>query len=159
MASFTRLSERPPNVPRKYTAAIAMRIIKRIEIFKCCDVFDSCIKVPFKFNSFPLVEQYLTIVKYLSRIFFCHVSDVANISDYEALRSEIIRLLRQERVRQKLSKYAVAQRSGVSESMLSLVERGLRNPTLELVLRMADGIGADLPAIIRKARASKRRDK
>ena len=35
--------------------------------------------------------------------------------------------------------------------MLSLVERGLRNPTLEIMLRIADGIGADLPALIKKA--------
>jgi hypothetical protein len=35
--------------------------------------------------------------------------------------------------------------------MLSLVERGLRNPTMELTLRIADGIGADLPMVIRKA--------
>ncbi len=36
--------------------------------------------------------------------------------------------------------------------MLSLVERGLRNPSLDLVLRIADGIGADLSGLIRKAR-------
>lgn len=35
--------------------------------------------------------------------------------------------------------------------MLSLVERELRNPTMELMLRIADGIGADLPALIKKA--------
>jgi transcriptional regulator with XRE-family HTH domain len=64
---------------------------------------------------------------------------------------EIVRLLRKERERRKLSKYAVAQRSGVSQSMLSLVERGLRNPTMELMLRIADGIGADFPAIIKAA--------
>ena len=81
---------------------------------------------------------------------------MANISDYEALRVEIIRLLGEERKRRNLSKYAVAQRSGISESMLSLVERGLRNPTMELVLRMADGIGADISAIIKKARRSKK---
>ena len=34
---------------------------------------------------------------------------------------------------------------------MSLVERGLRNPTLELALRIADGIGADFPALIRLA--------
>jgi transcriptional regulator with XRE-family HTH domain len=76
---------------------------------------------------------------------------VVQIKHYEALRGEIIRLLRQERERRKLSNYVVSQRSGVSESMLSLVERGLRNPTMELMLRIADGIGADLPAIIKKA--------
>ena len=74
---------------------------------------------------------------------------------YEAVRTEVIRLLREERLRRKLSNYAVAQNSGVSESMLSLVERGLRNPTLELLLRIADGIGADLPDLIKQAQRGK----
>ena len=73
------------------------------------------------------------------------------IGHYEAIRKEIIQLLREERAHRKLSNYAVSQNSGVSESMLSLVERGLRNPTMELMLRMADGVGADLPALIKKA--------
>ncbi len=76
------------------------------------------------------------------------------IGHYEEIRKEIIRLLQEERARRKLSNYAVAQNSGVSESMLSLVERGLRNPTMELLLRIADGIGADLPALIKKATAT-----
>lgn len=78
-----------------------------------------------------------------------------SIEHYESLRSDIIRLLREERERRKLSKYAVAQRSGVSQSMLSLVERGLRNPTMELLLRIADGIGTDLPHIIKQAQRAK----
>ena len=76
---------------------------------------------------------------------------VRGIRHYEAICDEVVRLLRHERRRRKLSNYAVSQKSGVSESMLSLVERGLRNPTLELTLRIADGIGADLPALIKKA--------
>lgn len=81
------------------------------------------------------------------------------IGHYEAIRKEIIRLLQKERVRRKLSNYAVAQNSGVSESMLSLVERGLRNPTMELVLRIADGIGADLPALIAKSTTTIQRER
>jgi predicted transcriptional regulator len=73
------------------------------------------------------------------------------IGHYEAIRKEIIRLLQKERERRNLSNYAVAQRSGVSESMLSLVERGHRNPTMELMLRVADGIGVDLGIFIRRA--------
>ena len=73
------------------------------------------------------------------------------LKHYEAMRMEVVRLMREERLRRKVSNYAVAQNSGVSESMLSLVERGLRNPTLELLLRIADGIGADLPDLIKKA--------
>ena len=66
--------------------------------------------------------------------------------------------MQRERERRKLSKYAVAQRSGVSESMLSLVERGLRNPTMELMLRVADGIGADLGPLIKRTRRTIARD-
>lgn len=66
----------------------------------------------------------------------------------------MVRLLQAERERRKLSNYAVAQNCGVSESMLSLIERGLRNPTMELLLRVADGIGADLPALIQRATAT-----
>lgn len=80
-----------------------------------------------------------------------------SIEHYETLRGDIVRLLREERERRKLSKYVVANRSGVSQSMLSLVERGLRNPTMELLLRVADGIGADLPLIIKQAQRAKKK--
>lgn len=73
------------------------------------------------------------------------------IAHYESIRKEIIRLLREEREQRGLSKYAVAQRSGVSESMVGLVERGLRNPSIELLLRMSDGVGVNLAEVITKA--------
>jgi transcriptional regulator with XRE-family HTH domain len=76
---------------------------------------------------------------------------VPKIAHYEAVVDEVIRLLREKRKGRRLSNYAVSQRSGVSQSMLSLVERGQRNPTLELLLRIADGIGTDLPAMIKRA--------
>jgi transcriptional regulator with XRE-family HTH domain len=79
---------------------------------------------------------------------------VPNTGHHEAIRVEIVKLLRQERERRKLSKYVVSQRSGVSQSMLSLVERGLRNPTMELMLRIADGIGTDLPRLVKKAQTT-----
>jgi transcriptional regulator with XRE-family HTH domain len=63
----------------------------------------------------------------------------------------IVRLLREERRRQGLSKYAVEQRCGISQQMVGYVERGLRRPSLETALRIADGIGVDLADIIKKA--------
>ncbi len=72
-------------------------------------------------------------------------------SHYESVRKEIVRLLREERKRRKLSNYAVSKRCGVSQTMLSLVDRGLRNPKIEILLRIADGIGVKLPFIIGKA--------
>lgn len=82
---------------------------------------------------------------------FWHAPRVAQINRHQAICAEVVRLLRKERELRKLSNYLVAQRSGVSESMLSLVERGLRNPTLELLLRVADGIGVDLAGILNQA--------
>lgn len=73
------------------------------------------------------------------------------VGHHQAVCAEIVRLLFAEARRRKLTNYAVAQQSGVSESMISLVERNLRNPSLELMLKLADGIGADFPAIIAKA--------
>lgn len=76
------------------------------------------------------------------------------IGHYEAICAEIIRLLREEREARKITNYMVSQKSGVSESMLSLVDRGLRNPSMEIILRIADGIEADLPALIKKAQTN-----
>jgi transcriptional regulator with XRE-family HTH domain len=76
---------------------------------------------------------------------------VPKIGHYQAVCAEIIRLLREERKQRNLSNYIVSQKSGVSESMLSLVDRGLRNPSMELMLKIADGVGIDLPTFIKKA--------
>jgi len=69
-----------------------------------------------------------------------------------AICVEVIRLLKEERERKGLSKYTVATRSGVSQQMISYVERGMRNPTLELVLRIADAVDVKLETLIKKAR-------
>jgi len=79
---------------------------------------------------------------------------VPKIGHYQAVCAEIIRLLREERKQRKLSNYVVSQKSGVSESMLSLVDRGLRNPSLELMLKIADGVDVDLPTLIKKAQGT-----
>jgi transcriptional regulator with XRE-family HTH domain len=46
----------------------------------------------------------------------------------------------------------VAQRSGLSHSIISLIERDLRNPTLDTLLRIADAIEIDLGEILVRAR-------
>ena len=45
----------------------------------------------------------------------------------------------------------VAERAGLSQQMVSYVERGMRNPTLETVLRIAAAIGIDIAAVLRQA--------
>ena len=70
----------------------------------------------------------------------------------QAICVRVISLLREERERRKLSKYFVAQESGLSPQMIAYVERGLRNPTLETVLRMSEAMKIDLASLITKAR-------
>lgn len=71
--------------------------------------------------------------------------------DLEAISLEVARLLREERNRKKLSMSRVAESAGLSQQMVSYVERGLRNPTLETLLRMSAALDVSLSAVIAKA--------
>lgn len=46
---------------------------------------------------------------------------------------------------------AVAERAGLSQQMVSYVERELRNPTLETILRIAAAIEVDVVQVMREA--------
>jgi transcriptional regulator with XRE-family HTH domain len=48
----------------------------------------------------------------------------------------------------------VAERAGLSQQMVSYVEREMRNPTLETLLRMAGALEVDLAKIITRATKS-----
>jgi transcriptional regulator with XRE-family HTH domain len=70
----------------------------------------------------------------------------------QAICVKAISLLKAERERRKLSKYFVAQESGLSPQMIAYVENGERNPTLETVLRMAEALNVNFEDIIKRAR-------
>jgi transcriptional regulator with XRE-family HTH domain len=63
----------------------------------------------------------------------------------------IIYLLKEERERRGLSKYVIAQKSGLSQQAIGYMEKGLRIPSLETVLRIAKAINVDLAEIIKRA--------
>jgi transcriptional regulator with XRE-family HTH domain len=69
----------------------------------------------------------------------------------DIVTANVVRLLREEREKRGLSMNVVAQRSGLSHSIVSLIERDLRNPTLDTLLRITEAIGIDLGAIITRA--------
>ena len=64
---------------------------------------------------------------------------------------KIIQLLKAERERLGLSKYVVAQRSGLSQQAIGYMEKGQRIPSLETVLRVAKAMEVDLAAVIKRA--------
>lgn len=46
---------------------------------------------------------------------------------------------------------SLAERAGLSQGAISLVERDLRNPTLDTLLRIAEVLEVDLGKLIQKA--------
>lgn len=84
--------------------------------------------------------------------FFPYDYCVSKNSLPEAITANVVHLLREEREKRGLSMNVVAQRSGLSHSIVSLIERDLRNPTLDTLLRIAEVIDVDLGKIITRAR-------
>lgn len=64
---------------------------------------------------------------------------------------EVARRLQTERLRRNISMTKLAEDSGLSQQMISYVERGLRNPTLDTLLRIASVLKVDLWRILKSA--------
>lgn len=69
----------------------------------------------------------------------------------EAVVREAIRLLSEKRIALGLSMKAVADRAGVSHTMVSRIERGLRSPTLDMLLRISFAMEIELWPVLREA--------
>lgn len=69
----------------------------------------------------------------------------------DAVSSHVARILREERERRGLSMTALAEQAGLSHAMISFVEREIRNPSLETLLRIAFVLEVDLWIIMRRA--------
>ncbi|HEX3626905.1 MAG TPA: helix-turn-helix transcriptional regulator [Verrucomicrobiae bacterium] len=87
--------------------------------------------------------------------FFAYFFSVASGSKQRAVCAQVIKLLREERVKRGISKYALSAQCGLAQQTISYVERGLRQPSFETVLRIADGIGVSLEDVLKRARALK----
>lgn len=60
--------------------------------------------------------------------------------------------VRRQRELLRLSQEALADRSGLDRTYISGVERGVRNPTLQVMQRLADALGSDLDVLFATAR-------
>lgn len=58
------------------------------------------------------------------------------------------------RIRNSLSMNKLAERSGIHVSTISLMERGLRSPTLDVLLRISEALKTDLWAVLKEATES-----
>jgi len=72
-----------------------------------------------------------------------------------SLRDQTIALvvagLRERREKAGMSMNALAAKSGLSLTMISFVERGLRGPTLDTLLRIAEALEVDLWKLLKRA--------
>jgi transcriptional regulator with XRE-family HTH domain len=65
--------------------------------------------------------------------------------------AEIVRLLIEERKRRRISGNSLAEKAGLSQSLISTLETNPWNPTIDTLLRIADALKVDLGEIITKA--------
>ena len=73
--------------------------------------------------------------------------------------AHVSRILREERKKRNLSMTRVAEKAGLSHAMISFVERDLRTPSLETLLRITAALELDLGEVIQNALAAAKRRK
>lgn len=71
-----------------------------------------------------------------------------NTIDAEGIVSKVAETLRAVRKEQQLTLDELAQRSGVSRSMLSQIERGESNPTLATLWNLTQALGVDFAGLL-----------
>jgi len=66
--------------------------------------------------------------------------------EYEAIQPEmdVIRAIVDARTSQKLTQKELAERTGINQADISKLENGTRNPSVNLLKRLADGMGMAL---------------
>lgn len=66
--------------------------------------------------------------------------------EYEAIQPEmdIIRAMVRLRKEQHLTQADLSERTGISQGDISRLERGTRNPSLNMLKKLADGLGMQL---------------
>lgn len=70
----------------------------------------------------------------------------------EILQVELCKLLREVRNQKGLSMNQVAAKAGLSQQMISYVERQMRHPTLDTLLRICEALEVDLADLLLKCR-------
>jgi len=84
--------------------------------------------------------------------FFGYLGGVAKDDVRNEICAEVVKLLVAERKRLKISGNSLAEKSGLSQSLISSLETNPWNPTLDTLLRIGDVLGVDVGETIKQAR-------
>jgi len=71
---------------------------------------------------------------------------------HDEISAEVVKLLIAERKRRGISGNLLAEKSGLSQSLISTLETNPWNPTLDTLLRIGQALEMDVGAVISKAR-------
>lgn len=75
----------------------------------------------------------------------------------DAVCANVVRILSQERERKGISMTRLAEMAGLSQGMISLVEREERNPSLDTLMRICVSLEIELSTVLARAeRAAKK---
>lgn len=74
------------------------------------------------------------------------MKDAEFVKEYEAIQPEldVIRAIVDARTSQNMTQKELAERSGINQADISKLENGTRNPSVNLLKRLADGMGMAL---------------
>lgn len=66
--------------------------------------------------------------------------------EYDAIQPEmdVVRAIVDARISQNLTQKQLAERTGINQADISRLENGTRNPSINLLKRLADGLGMTL---------------
>ncbi len=73
------------------------------------------------------------------------------VDPHQATCARVAAILRSERKRLGLSMTALADRAGLSQQSVSYIERGMRIPNLDTLLRVCAALGVSLSEVIARA--------
>lgn len=71
------------------------------------------------------------------------MKDTEFVKEYESIQPEMdgIRAIVEARTSQNLTQKELAERTGINQADISKLENGTRNPSVNLLKRLADGMG------------------
>ena len=74
------------------------------------------------------------------------MQDPELVREYEAIQPEmdVIRAIVNARTSQNLTQNELAKRTGINQADISKLENGIRNPSVNLLKRLAEGMGMSL---------------
>ena len=81
--------------------------------------------------------------------------DMSGSSSVQEVCARVAQILQRERIAQNLSITRLAEGAALSRQGVSYVERGLRIPSLDTLLRISRVLGLDLAEIIKEASRQK----